>query len=53
MRRGSLGGGTVILSLFVKPIFFRGLGGHVPLRPLPGSAPAYVTINSVYFHYSK
>ena len=34
-RRGSLGGGTVMLGLFlvfVKPIFFRGLGGgHVPL----------------------
>ena len=32
------GGGTVILRLFVVPIFFRGLGGTCSLAP-PGSAP--------------
>ena len=40
-RRGSLGGGTVILGLFlvyVKPIFLEVKGGTCPLAPPPGSA---------------
>ena len=51
-----MGGGTVILGLFVKPIFFRSRG-HVPPRPPPppGFAPAIcrgiifsITLKAIY-----